>query len=136
MFRSLNRTKSLIKLSSKHNLNLNLQFNRIKNLIKFNQKNYNSNELDEESVEFIEIEREDNPKRSGRNQLKFETYKSNINPDEFFKEFMSLEFDSLKTPVDKEIYEFLNGKILLIISRYYKRRFEKIKYRPEYKRHS
>jgi hypothetical protein len=119
MFRSLNRTKSLILLSSKRNIILNRELKTVKNLIKYNQKNFNSNELDEDSVEFIEIEREDNSKRNGKNHLKFETYKSNIYPDEFLKEFMSLEFDTLKTPVDKEIHEFLEGNIIfVIITRY------------------
>ena len=119
MFRSLNRTKSLIGLSSKRNINLIRELNTIKNLIKYNQKNFNSNELDEESVELFEIEREDNSKRNGKNQVKFETYKSNIYPDDFLKEFMSLDFDTLKTPVDKEIHEYLEGKIIfVIITRY------------------
>ncbi len=56
------QNKILNRLSSKRNINLNRELNTIKNLIKYDRKNFNSTELDEDSVEFIEIEREDNSK--------------------------------------------------------------------------
>ena len=77
---------------------------------KFNFSNFNSIENEEESGEIFEIEREENnPKRNTKTFYKPETSKSNINAEEYFKEFLAADEESLKIPLDKEIYEFLKS---------------------------
>jgi hypothetical protein len=77
---------------------------------KFNFSNFYSNENEEESGEFYEMEREENnPKRNTKTFYKPETSKSNLNSEEYFKEFLATDEESLKFPLDKEIFEFLKS---------------------------
>jgi len=101
-FKYLKNTNTLIK--TKYDNKYPIGFN------KFNFSSFNSIENEEESGEIYEMEREENnPKRNTKPFYKTETSKYNLNAEEYFKEFLAADEESLKIPLDKEIYEFLKS---------------------------
>lgn len=81
---------------------------------KFHISYFSTNEVEEESIELNETERDENQKRNVRTQIKQETIKNNLSIEDIIKEFVAIESQTLKSSVDKEIHEFLTGKYYLI----------------------